>query len=216
MDKLGDLISRQKWLGPVDTVLSAVADTLFDRAAPAGQKLRNFFHGTWFGHPLHPALTDVPLGTWTAATVLDIFELTSGDETLAEGSDMAVAVGLIGAVAAALSGLNHWQGRRSAQYLSAPRDRIPAELQCAARPARRNTFPEGKKPDRRSAPDLRNDHLAIPGKHRHDRSLPRNDGAAETGDAGRNSGPDRSADPDGTAARERGPLRHAVICSGAL
>ena len=108
MDKLGDFISRQKWLGPVDTVLSAVADTLFDRAAPAGQKLRNFFHGTWFGHPLHPALTNVPLGTWTAATVLDIFELASGDETLAEGSDMAVAVGLIGAVAAALSGLNDW------------------------------------------------------------------------------------------------------------
>jgi hypothetical protein len=72
MDKLGDLISRQKCLGPVDGVLSAVADTLFDRAAPAGQKLRNFFHGTWFGHPLHPALTNVPLGTWTAATVLDL------------------------------------------------------------------------------------------------------------------------------------------------
>ena len=31
---------------------------------------------------------------------------------------------------------------------------------------------KAKEPDRRRAPDLRNDHLAIPGKHRHDRSLP--------------------------------------------
>ncbi len=108
MDKLGDFISRQKWLAPVETALGAVASVVFDKAVPNGQKLRNFLHGTWFGHPLHPAITDVPLGSWTAATVLDIYELTSGDDSLAAGADMAVNIGLIGAAGSALTGLNDW------------------------------------------------------------------------------------------------------------
>jgi hypothetical protein len=27
-----------------------------------GQKIKNFLHGTWLGHPLHPVITDVPVG----------------------------------------------------------------------------------------------------------------------------------------------------------
>jgi hypothetical protein len=27
--------------------------------------------GAWLGNPLHPALTDVPAGAWTAAFLLD-------------------------------------------------------------------------------------------------------------------------------------------------
>ena len=108
MDKLGDFISRQKWLGPVETILGALADALFDKAVPTGEKVRNFLHGTWFGHPLHPVITDVPIGAWTAATVLDVYELTTGDDSLARGSDVAVGIGLIGAAGAALTGLNDW------------------------------------------------------------------------------------------------------------
>lgn len=108
MDKLGDFISRQKWLGPIEKMLGAVADTIFLKDVPGGEKLRNFFHGTWFGHPLHPAITDVPLGAWTAATVLDIYEAASGDDSLARGADTAVQIGLIGAAGAALTGLNDW------------------------------------------------------------------------------------------------------------
>lgn len=108
MDKLGDLISGQKWLEPVEKVLGAVADTLFLKGVPGGEKLRNFFHGTWFGHPLHPVITDVPLGAWTAATALDLYELATGDDSLARGADVAVGIGLIGAAGAALTGLNDW------------------------------------------------------------------------------------------------------------
>lgn len=28
--------------------------------------------GTWLGHPLHPVLTDLPIGFWTSAVVLDV------------------------------------------------------------------------------------------------------------------------------------------------
>lgn len=108
MDKLGDFVSRQKWLGPVETALGAVADALFLKDRPLGQKLRDFLHGTWFGHPLHPVITDVPLGAWTAATALDIYELSTGNESLAGGADVAVTIGLLGAAGAALTGLNDW------------------------------------------------------------------------------------------------------------
>ena len=33
---------------------------------PAGQSVKNLAHGVWLGHPLHPVLTDVPIGAWTA------------------------------------------------------------------------------------------------------------------------------------------------------
>lgn len=108
MDKLGDFINRQKWLEPVETVLGAVADALFLKDVPFGQKLRDAFHGTWFGHPLHPAITDVPLGAWTAATVLDLYEIATGDDGLARGADVAVNLGLLGAAGAAVTGLNDW------------------------------------------------------------------------------------------------------------
>src|SRR5690349_3533459 len=101
MDKLGDWISRQKWLKPVESTLGAVADTLFEKAIPQGESVRNFLHGTWLGHPLHPAITDVPIGAWTAATVFDVFEVSTGDQHLASASDFAVGIGLLGAAGAA-------------------------------------------------------------------------------------------------------------------
>ena len=108
MDKLGDLISEQNWLGPVETALGAVADTIFLKGVPFSKKLRNIFHGTWLGHPLHPVITDVPIGAWTAAAALDVYELATGDDSFADGADAAVGIGLIGAAGAALTGLNDW------------------------------------------------------------------------------------------------------------
>jgi nitrite reductase/ring-hydroxylating ferredoxin subunit/uncharacterized membrane protein len=108
MDKIGDLISRQSWLAPVEKVLGTVADTLFLKDVPIGEKLRNFFHGTWLGHPLHPVITDVPIGAWTAATALDLYEVSTGDERFTRGADAAVGIGLLGAAGAAITGLNDW------------------------------------------------------------------------------------------------------------
>lgn len=108
MDKVGDFIDGQKWLGPAETALGAVADTLLDKQQPFMQKLRNFLHGTWLGHPLHPVITDVPIGAWTVAAVFDTYELATGDKTLARGADVAVGIGLIGAAGAAVTGLTDW------------------------------------------------------------------------------------------------------------
>jgi nitrite reductase/ring-hydroxylating ferredoxin subunit len=64
------------------------------------QPVRNVLDGVWFGNPLHPALTDVPIGAWSAAFVLDLVG--------SEAADGALAVGVLGAVPTALTGLNDW------------------------------------------------------------------------------------------------------------
>ncbi|HEV2718743.1 MAG TPA: DUF2231 domain-containing protein [Thermoanaerobaculia bacterium] len=72
------------------------------------REVKNALHGIWLGHPLHPALVDVPLGAWTVALVLDALESLSGRSELREGADAAVAIGLVGAVGAAVTGLTDW------------------------------------------------------------------------------------------------------------
>jgi nitrite reductase/ring-hydroxylating ferredoxin subunit/uncharacterized membrane protein len=68
---------------------------------PDGSRLKDGLSGTWLGHPLHPLLTDVVVGSWTSALVLDC----AGAD---DGADILVAVGVVAAVPTALSGLSDW------------------------------------------------------------------------------------------------------------
>lgn len=108
MDTLGDVLDRQSWLKPVEGALTAVAKVTLEGKSSFAQKVRNFLHGTWFGHPLHPAITDIPLGAWTVATAMDLYEMSSGDERFSVAADMAVKVGLFGAAGAAVTGFTDW------------------------------------------------------------------------------------------------------------
>jgi nitrite reductase/ring-hydroxylating ferredoxin subunit/uncharacterized membrane protein len=94
------LIERQEWLEPLERGLQNAVRGAYDAMGPAGETVRDFLHGKWLGHPLHSALTDVPVGAWTAALVLDAV----GDPA----ADTAIKVGLAGAGAAALAGLTDW------------------------------------------------------------------------------------------------------------
>lgn len=58
-----------------------------------------------YGHPFHPILVTVPIGAWTASLVFDIAShVTAGPGFLTQGSLWLIAVGLIGALAAAYAG----------------------------------------------------------------------------------------------------------------
>src|SRR5690348_6385941 len=102
-----DLIERQEWLEPVESGLQKAVTSVFDSAGPAGRSIKNFLHGVWLHHPLHPVLTDVPIGCWSAALVLDILEET-GSKGVARGADIALKTGLAGAAAAAVTGLTDY------------------------------------------------------------------------------------------------------------
>lgn len=66
--------------------------------------VRNLLSGTWLGHPLHPMLTDLPIGAWTMSVALDSF----GGRAAERGADLLVAGGIAAAVPTAASGLNDW------------------------------------------------------------------------------------------------------------
>jgi nitrite reductase/ring-hydroxylating ferredoxin subunit/uncharacterized membrane protein len=102
------VIEKQGWLDPIGDVLQKTISTVFSSTGRTGQKIENALHGTWLGHPLHPALVHVPLGAWTTAFVLDIGESTTGNKKLGRAADAAITIGLAGAVGAAITGLTDW------------------------------------------------------------------------------------------------------------
>jgi nitrite reductase/ring-hydroxylating ferredoxin subunit/uncharacterized membrane protein len=60
--------------------------------------IKDFLNGTWLGHPVHSALTDVPIGALTVALVLDVL----GQRVAA---DVALLVAVLSIIAAAVTGL---------------------------------------------------------------------------------------------------------------
>lgn len=60
--------------------------------------------GDWLGHALHPVLTDVPLGTWTSAVLLDLF----GGRDSSAAAQRLVGAGLIAAAPTAWTGWAQW------------------------------------------------------------------------------------------------------------
>lgn len=100
-------IDKQDWAQPgIEKSAEFIKDS-FAAAGPAGQTAKNALHGVWLGHPLHPSITDVPVGSWTVAAALDLMEIR-GDSQYTAGADFAVLLGLLTSVPAALSGLTDW------------------------------------------------------------------------------------------------------------
>ena len=106
---LTEKIETQPALASAEELQAAVGQA-FEAGGEPAQKLKNFLHGTWLGHPLHPVLTDVPLGAWTVALIFDALDAARGTREYSRGADAAIGIGLIGAVGAAVSGIADWQG----------------------------------------------------------------------------------------------------------
>lgn len=103
-----EVIKKQDWLEPIADRLQPTVAAALGVDGPVGPQVANFLHGTWLGHPFHVVLTDVPLGSWTAAAVLDALEAKTGSRAIGRGADAAIKVGLVGAAAAAITGLADW------------------------------------------------------------------------------------------------------------
>src|SRR5205807_2180320 len=74
----------------------------------SSKRLKSLLNGTWFGHPLHPAITDLPIAAWTLATIFDIAWLIAHANWAAYGAFVAIIVGLVTALAAIVTGLTDW------------------------------------------------------------------------------------------------------------
>lgn len=81
-------------------LLQGVADTVL----PPPGRLLDEVRGASVGHTLHPFLTDLPIGAWTSATVLDL----TGPRRHADAARVLVGAGILAAVPTALTGVADW------------------------------------------------------------------------------------------------------------
>ncbi|MBW8482944.1 Rieske 2Fe-2S domain-containing protein [Actinomadura parmotrematis] len=84
----------------LDRAIGAVQGAV-RRGLPKGPA-KDALHGVPAGHPVHPPLTDLPIGAWSSAAILDLLPGTR------RASQVLVAAGLAGAVPTALTGLADW------------------------------------------------------------------------------------------------------------
>ncbi|NEK86038.1 Rieske (2Fe-2S) protein [Blastococcus saxobsidens] len=95
-------------MGFLDRVADVSAfDKAIEPARSAVQKglkpaVKDLLHGTWLGHPLHPVLVQVPVGSWVSAGILDAVP------RLRPAATVLIGTGVAAAVPAALSGAADW------------------------------------------------------------------------------------------------------------
>ncbi|KYF95073.1 DUF2231 domain-containing protein [Sorangium sp. So ce394] len=97
-------IEGQDWIDRIaDPLQHGIRSVL--RRAPVVAKV---LHGKFLGHPLHPVLVTIPIGAWSCGLVLDFAGIGRRGRRLHRGADASTAIGLGGALVAALAGLADW------------------------------------------------------------------------------------------------------------
>jgi nitrite reductase/ring-hydroxylating ferredoxin subunit/uncharacterized membrane protein len=97
-----NLGERLEATGAIDRVAGPAHRTVTS-VLPSGP-VKDVLHGVWLGHPLHPALTDLPIGFWTSAVVLDLV----GGRPARPAAESLVVVGVATAQPTAAAGLADW------------------------------------------------------------------------------------------------------------
>ena len=99
LHRLAEEVGRAAALdGPAEAVAGAVRG-----AIPRGP-VKDALSGTPLGHAIHPLFTDIPIGTWTASTLLDVV----GGRDSRPASERLIAIGVLAAAPTAATGLNDW------------------------------------------------------------------------------------------------------------
>jgi nitrite reductase/ring-hydroxylating ferredoxin subunit/uncharacterized membrane protein len=132
---LHDLADRIGSIDALDRYVEPLAK-LVKRWTPKGP-VKDALSGTWMGHPLHPLLTDIPIGSFTSASVLDVV----GGARAQPAADALIALGLVSAVPTAAAGLADWSdtfgGERRIGVVHAAANATGLALYAASLVARR-------------------------------------------------------------------------------
>jgi len=113
------VLRRQGWLDPVSETIQKAVGAFYDSLGAPGKSLKDLMHGTTvLGHPLHPAITDLPIGAWSVGVLADWLFVTTGRVPAVAG-DLGLAIGVAAAIVAAMTGYtDHHEtvghGRRAA------------------------------------------------------------------------------------------------------
>jgi nitrite reductase/ring-hydroxylating ferredoxin subunit/uncharacterized membrane protein len=106
MQRLAKAIENDERFDKVAEGISGRMNTALGKL-PNRDAVEDVLHGKWLGHPLHPVLTDIPIGAWSFAAVLDLADVISGKRTKRPSG--AIAFGMLAAVPTAISGAVDWR-----------------------------------------------------------------------------------------------------------
>lgn len=99
---LRPLLERLESLAVLDAPGQAIGAKVRGLLSPGAAK--DALSGTWIGHALHPLLTDVVIGSWVSASLLDVL---GGDDD-GTAAQRLIAVGIAAYPPTALTGLSDW------------------------------------------------------------------------------------------------------------
>lgn len=105
---LDEFIQRQAWLDAAGGPLQAWINQRFAPGGELGKSTKNLLNGSWLGHPLHPMITDVPIGAWICTFVLDTAAGVSDSPQMRTAADITLATGLVASIGAAGTGWTDW------------------------------------------------------------------------------------------------------------
>ena len=111
--RLVELADGLPWIRTFNDQLTAVLGPW--REKYQGHPVLELMHGgRWLGHPLHPALSDLPIGLWAGALLLDLAGgdpaggPAGGQENGTDPVALFTAAGVVAAVATAATGIADW------------------------------------------------------------------------------------------------------------
>ncbi|MGH2949567.1 MAG: Rieske 2Fe-2S domain-containing protein [Solirubrobacteraceae bacterium] len=86
----------------LDAPAKKLGKTVRDLIGPG--KLKDALSGSWLGHALHPMLTDLPIGTYTSALLLDWL----GGRDSQAAADRLIGLGLLSTAPTVVTGYSEW------------------------------------------------------------------------------------------------------------
>jgi nitrite reductase/ring-hydroxylating ferredoxin subunit/uncharacterized membrane protein len=101
-DSVRELAHKLATTEAIDRAAKPVASKVADVVGQG--TVKDLLSGVWLTHPLHPMLTDLPIGFWTSALVLDLV----GGKRSRPAADRLLALGILSAVPTAAAGLSDW------------------------------------------------------------------------------------------------------------
>jgi nitrite reductase/ring-hydroxylating ferredoxin subunit/uncharacterized membrane protein len=132
------LAQRIEGLSALDAPGKKIAKSVRQKV-PAGP-VKDALSGTWLGHALHPVLTDVVIGSWTSATMLDLV----GGRDGRRGAERLIAIGIAAYAPTAVTGMTDWadaepadEGTRRVGLVHAASNSVALTLYSASLVARR-------------------------------------------------------------------------------
>src|SRR5215204_3287435 len=100
--RVHEAVDQLAGLEAVDEPAKAIGKVVRD-TVPAGP-VKDALSGVWLGHALHPLLTDLPIGSYTSAVLLDWL----GGSDAETAADRLIGLGLLFTVPTAATGMTEW------------------------------------------------------------------------------------------------------------